>query len=127
MRPLAHKLSLSSFSPFKRHPTKVLSPSVTPAAMSLMSNNRASTDFGVQRDSSGKVIGVKPPAAPLPTDRIIPKAPKIKNGEGIEVSPLSLATCEDIGKRIAKHGGAALIVDYGEGFAQVWSLAYKSF
>jgi NADH dehydrogenase [ubiquinone] 1 alpha subcomplex assembly factor 7 len=97
----------------------VLSPSATPAARSLMSNERAASEFGIARDSSGKasIVAVeKPSAAAAAATKAA--AAKIKDGEGIEVSPLSLATCEDIGRRVAKHGGAALIVDYGEGFAQ---------
>ena len=46
---------------------------------------------------------------------------QLKEGDGLEISPLALATCEDIGRRIAssKGGGAALLIDYGEDFTQV--------
>lgn len=45
----------------------------------------------------------------------------LKEGDGLEISPLALATCEDIGRRIAssKGGGAAILIDYGEDFTQV--------
>jgi NADH dehydrogenase [ubiquinone] 1 alpha subcomplex assembly factor 7 len=39
-----------------------------------------------------------------------------QDGEGIEVAPLALATCENIANRLCKNGGAALLVDYGENF-----------
>ena len=35
----------------------------------------------------------------------------------IEVSPVGMAVCEDIAKRIASDDGAALIVDYGHRFS----------
>jgi SAM-dependent MidA family methyltransferase len=39
---------------------------------------------------------------------------------------MALSICEDIGKRIALSGGAALIIDYGEDFVQEDSLrAFK--
>ena len=43
-------------------------------------------------------------------------------GDEIEISPLCLATIEDISLRIMKSGGAALIIDYGEMFTQGDSL-----
>ena len=33
---------------------------------------------------------------------------------GVEVNPLAIAACEDIAKRVANYGGAALFIDYGE-------------
>ncbi|MDE2445234.1 MAG: SAM-dependent methyltransferase [Alphaproteobacteria bacterium] len=40
--------------------------------------------------------------------------PPREGGEGVyEVSPVSLAVAEDLGAHIAKHGGAALVIDYG--------------
>ena len=46
---------------------------------------------------------------------------QLKEGDGLEISPLALATCDDIGRRIAssKGGGAAILIDYGEDFTQV--------
>ena len=46
---------------------------------------------------------------------------QIKEGDGLEISPLAMATCDDIARRItsSKGGGAALLIDYGEDFTQV--------
>ena len=44
--------------------------------------------------------------------------PELKEGDEIEISPLSLATVEDIARIISKNNGAALIMDYGENFTQ---------
>ncbi len=48
---------------------------------------------------------------------------QIKEGDGLEISPLAMATCEDIARRItsSKGGGATLLIDYGEDFTQVSS------
>ena len=70
----------------------VLSPSATPAVKSLLYNEKITPGKG--------------------------KDVEEEDGAGMEVSPLSMATCEDIGARLAKCGGAALIIDYGEDFAQ---------
>jgi len=43
-------------------------------------------------------------------------------GDEIEISPLVLATVEDIAKQLSVCGGAGLIVDYGEMFTQGDSL-----
>jgi SAM-dependent MidA family methyltransferase len=45
-----------------------------------------------------------------------------EEGDGLEMSPLSIAICEDIAKRVVRSGGAALLVDYGEDFTQEDSL-----
>lgn len=50
----------------------------------------------------------------------------LSENDGIEISPLALATCEDVAKRIHKTRGAALFLDYGEDFTQGDSLrAFK--
>lgn len=36
-----------------------------------------------------------------------------KDGDGIEVSPVALATCEEIAAMVCRSGGAAVIIDYG--------------
>jgi NADH dehydrogenase [ubiquinone] 1 alpha subcomplex assembly factor 7 len=36
-----------------------------------------------------------------------------KDGDGIEVSPVALATCEEIAGMVCRSGGAALLIDYG--------------
>jgi len=53
----------------------------------------------------------------------------LKVGDGLEISPLTLAVCEDIGRALSRSsaGGAALLVDYGEDFTQEDSLrAFKN-
>jgi NADH dehydrogenase [ubiquinone] 1 alpha subcomplex assembly factor 7 len=40
----------------------------------------------------------------------------------VEISPAGLAAAGEIGRRLAQHGGAALLVDYGYGEGQGWSL-----
>jgi NADH dehydrogenase [ubiquinone] 1 alpha subcomplex assembly factor 7 len=39
-----------------------------------------------------------------------------------EISPAGLAVAGEIGRRLAQHGGAALLIDYGYGEGQGWSL-----
>lgn len=41
---------------------------------------------------------------------------------GVEVSPMALGVCEAIAQMVARHGGAALFVDYGEDYTQSDSL-----
>ena len=54
------------------------------------------------------------------------KAPKLKIGDEIEVSPLALSSVEYISKRVFANRGAVLLIDYGEQFTQGNSLrAYK--
>lgn len=36
-----------------------------------------------------------------------------KDGDEIEVSPVALATCEEIAAMVCRYGGAAVIIDYG--------------
>jgi len=40
-----------------------------------------------------------------------------EEGDVLEVNPLAIGAVEDVSKRVAIHGGAALFVDYGETFA----------
>jgi hypothetical protein len=42
----------------------------------------------------------------------------LKVGDGLEISPLALASVEDIAMRVKLCGGAALFFDYGELFTQ---------
>jgi len=74
----------------------VLSPSATPAVRALISA------------VSGRADGEE--------------AVKHAEGEAMEISPLALATCEAIGARICRSGGAALLIDYGENYTQGDSL-----
>ena len=101
----------------------VLSNAETPAVRLLLtgSEDRLRRDaleqavFGQGKDAELKPIN----PADLPPPR---KVVKPKVGEGIEVCPLAIATCEDIASRVVKAGGAALLFDYGEDHAQSDSL-----
>jgi NADH dehydrogenase [ubiquinone] 1 alpha subcomplex assembly factor 7 len=44
-----------------------------------------------------------------------------RNLEGLELSPLAFATVEEIARNVVQHQGAALLIDYGEQFPQVWT------
>jgi NADH dehydrogenase [ubiquinone] 1 alpha subcomplex assembly factor 7 len=48
----------------------------------------------------------------------------LQEGDGIEISPLAMAACEDIGRFVTRcqGGAAALLIDYGEDFTQEDSL-----
>lgn len=46
----------------------------------------------------------------------------LKAGDGLEISPLALASIEDVAMRLKLCGGAALFFDYGERFTQQDSL-----
>lgn len=47
---------------------------------------------------------------------------RFEEGDGIEICPLSIATCEEIAERIVASGGASLIIDYGENWTPEDSL-----
>ncbi|RHY42733.1 hypothetical protein DYB34_012084 [Aphanomyces astaci] len=49
-------------------------------------------------------------------------SPGVQVGDRIEISPLGIALVQDMASRIAKHGGAALVVDYGRDHASEVSL-----
>jgi hypothetical protein len=38
--------------------------------------------------------------------------------EFLEISPLAFSTVEELSQRVVRDGGAALLIDYGEGFPQ---------
>jgi NADH dehydrogenase [ubiquinone] 1 alpha subcomplex assembly factor 7 len=44
---------------------------------------------------------------------LVPSAPMVGEEGFYEVSPVSKAIAEDVGAHIAKHGGTALVIDYG--------------
>ena len=52
-------------------------------------------------------------SAPHPYPPLDHRLPDTSRGEIVEISPLSLTIASVIGQRIARHGGAALIIDYG--------------
>lgn len=109
----------------------VLSKTETPAVKLLLTGS----EDRLKRDALEQaVFGRGKPAAaedlkPLSAADVTPPSratgtPSV--GDGIEVCPLAYATCEDIAGRVVKAGGAALLFDYGEDFAQEDSLrAFK--
>lgn len=67
-------------------------------------------------DSTEDAPHFVPAITPVPmlSDDILP--PAVRNapvGSLVEISPASLAFAEDIALRLKRHGGAALIIDYG--------------
>ncbi len=144
------KLVDSDFSADSPHHFRiVMSPSATPAVMTLLKDNNANEMFrmppkdGKQSDSSYSRSDDSSPKLILPagfiaTPRVDNSYPKVNSirhsdlgprehttfeeGDGLEMSPLSIAICEDIAKRVVRSGGAALLVDYGEDFTQEDSL-----
>lgn len=91
-------IDISPSSPFHFRP--VLSPSATPAVKSLLQHPSHVSSSSQQSFGSAAA----------------------KEGDGLEVCPLALATIEDVSRRLTLHGGRALFVDYGEDFTQEDSL-----
>ena len=42
--------------------------------------------------------------------------------DSLEICPLAFATVEEIANNVRDHGGAALLIDYGENYPQVWGM-----
>jgi len=109
----------------------VLSKTETPAVKLLLTGS----EDRLKRDALEQaVFGRGKPAAaedlkPLSAADVAPPSRAVGTpsvGDGIEVCPLAYATCEDVAARVVKAGGAALLFDYGEDFAQEDSLrAFK--
>lgn len=53
------------------------------------------------------------------------KTTQFKVGDTIEVSPEAMATAQAIGNRLDRHGGAAVVIDYGENGAPAFSLRVR--
>jgi hypothetical protein len=101
----------------------VLSPSQTPAVKSLLVHRQDSTaavggatGASSSASSSASANSTDTTTTTSTTSTTAVPAPKV--GDGVEISPLALATCEDIAQRVVSCGGAALLVDYGEDFTQ---------
>jgi NADH dehydrogenase [ubiquinone] 1 alpha subcomplex assembly factor 7 len=115
----------------------VLSPSQTPAVKSLLTSKGVASKVGASvitdatgtaaTDAAGGVESTPATTGTVATNTAgsttsIAKAatgtvaPKV--GDGIEISPLALSTCEDVATRVVKCGGAALFIDYGEDHTQ---------
>jgi SAM-dependent MidA family methyltransferase len=115
------------------HFRPVLAPSRTPAVAALLSQ-KATSGFkevktfasrsaaqtqiksGTFSDSSGNSSNISGSQSQTSAE------PLAQEGDEVEISPLALATCEDIATRVLAHSGAALIIDYGENFTQGDSL-----
>eukprot|EP01036_Dinobryon_divergens_P023028 gene23027-31340_t len=91
----------------------VRAPFATPAVKVLLEGPMNATIRSLQEEDRRSLRGE--------TATSSSSSQQLKEGDGLEISPLALATCEDIGRRIAssKGGGAAILIDYGEDFTQV--------
>ncbi|WP_224826563.1 class I SAM-dependent methyltransferase [Cognatishimia sp. MH4019] len=76
-----------------------------------------------QRDGAGwreKRVGVQDDTLsfgltdPTPQDALAHRLEDTKDGDLVEVSPAAATLLSEIGTRITQHGGAALIIDYGD-------------
>lgn len=74
-----------------------------------------SDDFGEKRTPSDRVA-----------DGMVYDALSTKNLEGLELSPLSFSTMEEISRNVVAHKGAALLIDYGESYPQVSPVEYNT-
>lgn len=61
-------------------------------------------------DAGALTFGV---TAPAPVASIAHRLGDTRNGDIVEVCPAAIPIAGEIGRRIATHGGAALVVDYG--------------
>lgn len=107
----------------KYHFRMVLSPNITPAVRSLLGNQsreKSNTSSGAQAHGTVASNPSGDAAHAAPVLSTVRPSPNV--GDGLEVSPLAIATCEDIARRVVRSGGAALLVDYGENFTQEDSL-----
>ena len=108
----------------------VLSSTATPAIKALlMRESPLLLNEQPQRGDIGSSSSVRVPGPIQPRDALDHRGDvpaNLSENDGIEISPLALATCEDVAKRIHKTRGAALFLDYGEDFTQSDSLrAFK--
>jgi NADH dehydrogenase [ubiquinone] 1 alpha subcomplex assembly factor 7 len=121
----------------------VLSPSQTPAVKSLLTSKGVASKVGASvitdATATATAAAATDPASvvestPATTGTVAANsadttnsttnattgtgtvAPKV--GDGIEISPMALSTCEDVATRVVKCGGAALFIDYGEDHTQ---------
>jgi NADH dehydrogenase [ubiquinone] 1 alpha subcomplex assembly factor 7 len=115
----------------------VLSPGQTPAVKSLLTSKGVASKVGASvitdatataaTDAAGGVESTPATTGTVATNTADTTnsttnasnstvAPKV--GDGIEISPMALSTCEDVATRVVKCGGAALFIDYGEDHTQ---------
>lgn len=116
----------------------VLSPTATPAVKSLLShssiknvatgargygnnmfdNSSSSNSDNIDTNQNISSSSVTNATTPLSSNNTTTTISSPSIGDGIEICPLAIATCEDIAQKIVKAGGAALLVDYGEKYTQ---------
>jgi SAM-dependent MidA family methyltransferase len=119
----------------------VLSPSQTPAVKSLLTSKGVASKVGASvitdATATATATAATDPASVVVSNHATTStvatntadntnttthassntvAPKV--GDGIEISPMALSTCEDVAARVVKCGGAALFIDYGEDHTQ---------
>jgi NADH dehydrogenase [ubiquinone] 1 alpha subcomplex assembly factor 7 len=63
-------------------------------------------------DGASLAFGLAPPS-PLAARLVPPALSEAPVGSLVEVSPASLSLATELGRRVARHGGVALVVDYG--------------
>lgn len=80
---------------------KVFDPTALPAQVPSSSD-----PLSADRPDHLKRLDVHDGSAPVTTANA-------QVGDRIEVSPMGIALAQDIAKRIAQHGGGALLIDYG--------------
>jgi NADH dehydrogenase [ubiquinone] 1 alpha subcomplex assembly factor 7 len=66
---------------------------------------------GLDAAGNGLVFGLSAPGAALAL--VTAKASLLPEGSVVEVCPAGIALAGDIARRVVRHGGAALVVDYG--------------
>jgi NADH dehydrogenase [ubiquinone] 1 alpha subcomplex assembly factor 7 len=86
----------------------VLSPGATPAARVYIGREKVYDPS----NASPVIINPHDPQPQQPATSAV-KTPEAQVGDRIEISPVSIALAQDIARRVAEHGGGALIVDYG--------------
>jgi NADH dehydrogenase [ubiquinone] 1 alpha subcomplex assembly factor 7 len=105
------------------HFRTVIAPKETPAVKALLGSKAASSHVLIKPQVGSQIIDDKLRAAAVIKKNIDDREViSTIEGDGIEISPLALATCEDIAMRLRKSNGAALLIDYGENFAQMDSI-----
>lgn len=112
----------------KRAPGKLVLPTVqnidsVTAALDALAATAAAGLKEVPRQNSVRLPANTPVSgggAAASGSQLTPSA--YKEGDGLEICPLAIATCEDLARRVVRSGGAALLVDYGEDFTQEDSL-----
>jgi NADH dehydrogenase [ubiquinone] 1 alpha subcomplex assembly factor 7 len=63
-------------------------------------------------------IVLSPTATPAARTLLAGLGGHFREGDCVEIAPLALSTCEEIGARVVRTRGAALLIDYGENYPQ---------